>query len=40
MNELFVPEEDRTLVIVEDERTIYVPGEIRLIEVQEDGTAR
>lgn len=38
--ELFVPAEDRLLVIVEEEQTIRVPGEIRRIEVQQDGTAR
>lgn len=40
MNKIFVPAEDRELVIVEDERTIKVPGEIREIEVKSDGTAR
>jgi hypothetical protein len=37
---LMAPAENRILVIVEDERTVEVPGEIRVIEVQEDGTAR
>jgi len=37
---LFVPEEDRFLVVVEEEQTIEVPGEIRVIEVEDDGTAR
>jgi uncharacterized membrane protein len=37
---LFVLAENRVLEIVEDERTIKVPGEIRVIEVQQDGTAR
>jgi RNase P/RNase MRP subunit p29 len=34
-----VPEEDRHLVLAEDEREIEVPGEVRLIEVESDGTA-
>jgi len=40
MNTLFVPEEDRTLVVVEEEQTFEIPGEICVIEVQKDGTAR
>lgn len=35
---LFVLEEDRCLVVVEEEMTIEVPGEIRVIEVQADGS--
>jgi hypothetical protein len=30
---IVVPEENRVVVVVEDERTICVPGEIREIEV-------
>ena len=37
---IVVPEEDRTLVLAADEQEIEVPGEIRVIEVQKDGTAR
>ena len=40
MNDIFViPEEDRSLVIVEEERTICVPAELRDIEVNDDGTS-
>lgn len=35
---IFVLAEDRTLVIVEEEQTIWVPGEVRVIEVQDDGS--
>lgn len=36
---LLVPEESRAMVVVPEDRTIVVPAEWRLIEVQEDGTA-
>ena len=36
----FVPAEDRVLMVVEDERIIKVPGEVREIEVGADGTPR
>jgi hypothetical protein len=37
-DEVWVLEEDRILVVVEDERTIWVPGEIRVVEVEADGS--
>jgi hypothetical protein len=35
-DEIWVPEEDRILVVVEEERTIWIPGEIRVVEVEAD----
>jgi hypothetical protein len=39
-DEIWVPEENRTIVIVGDDFEIEIPGEVCVIEVQEDGTAR
>lgn len=38
-DEIFVLEEDREIVLVGTEWVIEVPGEIREIEVYDDGTA-
>jgi hypothetical protein len=38
--EIWVLAEDMILEVVEEKQTIWVPGEIRVIEVQDDGTAR
>ena len=39
-DEIFVPAEDRELVVVATDWVFEVPGEIREIKVQDDGSAR
>lgn len=39
-DEIWVLAEDMILEVVGEKQTIVVPGEIRVIEVQDDGTAR